>query len=161
MPYFELFSLRCVATLKRIPAHSFNALIVLILRDCVYNHLPLFLSLDIFYVSWVSCGIWLYVFLIFAFFLTLIIRVVCLCRVAALKSLPAHSFNVIIIPILRDCVVYNHLPLFLSLGFLYVSWVSCGIWLYGFLIFAFFLTLIIRVVCLCRVAALKSLPAHF
>ena len=36
-----------VSVLKSIPAHSFNALIIPILRGCAYNRLPLFLSLDI------------------------------------------------------------------------------------------------------------------
>ena len=35
--------------LKSFPRHSFNAIIIQILRDCLYNHFPLFLSLDILY----------------------------------------------------------------------------------------------------------------
>ena len=54
----------------------------------------------------------------------------CLCCVAALKSLPALSFNALIFPILRIvCTISFH------------SWVRCGTWLYRFLIFATLLTL--------------------
>ena len=35
-----------VAALKCLPSHSFNVRIILIIRDCVYNHFPLFISLD-------------------------------------------------------------------------------------------------------------------
>ena len=52
-----------------------------------------------------------------------------LCRVVALKSLPVHSFNALIIPILRDCLQ----SLVLRAG--------CGIWLYQFLIIAYLFTL--------------------
>ena len=62
-------------------------------------------------------------------FLLCISELLWLCRVVALKSLPVHSFNVLIIPILRGCLQ----SLVLRAGY--------GIWLYQFLIIVYLFTL--------------------
>ena len=74
-----------------------------VVSNCEFVTFPL--------VSWVRCGTWLYRFLIFAPLLTLIIRVVLsvLRGGGTLKSLPALSFNALIIPILRIvCTISVH-----------------------------------------------------
>ena len=42
-----------------------------------------------------------------SFHLLCISLLLCLCRVVALNSLPVHSLNVRMSPVLRDCI-YNH-----------------------------------------------------
>ena len=42
----ELLCLCCVEIVKNLPAHSFNALIIPILRDCLPNYVLVFLSFD-------------------------------------------------------------------------------------------------------------------
>ena len=49
-------------------------------------------------------GIWLYQFLIIAYLFTLHIRALVVVPCGGLKSLPVHSFNALIIPILRGCL---------------------------------------------------------
>ena len=76
-------------------------------------------------VSWVRCGTWLYRFLIFATLLLWLSELFCLCCVAALKSLPALSFNALIFPILRIvCTISFHYSLSL-LYLLVISWFIC------------------------------------
>ena len=122
----SILSVQSMAALKCLPAHSFNAHIILIIRECVYKHFPLFISLDhllgkilallscvlcfIVFVSLshmvfqVICGTGLYLLLIFAFLLTLIIRVVVSLLCVSPKSIHTHLFNAFIIPIPRDGV---------------------------------------------------------
>ena len=73
-------------------------------------------------------------------FLLCISELLWLCRVVTIKSLPVHSFNALIITILRG-VVCNHFSIFLSLDtFSIVLRAGCGIWLYQFLIIAYLFT---------------------
>ena len=75
-----------VAALKSLPVHPFNALIFPILRDCLQSVFLIAPFPDLcLLVLFISEFLWL-------------------CRVAALKSLPAHPFNALIFPILRDCL---------------------------------------------------------
>ena len=105
---------------------SFNALdlIIIILRDCVYNPLPLFLSLDILKVLCTDlfcylCAMSVMLYLVWP----CILVVTCLERADLLALL---------------CVVFSSV---LSLSHM-MPLVRCGIWLYWFQIFAFFLILI-------------------
>ena len=46
----ELLCLCCVEILKNLPVHSFNALIIPILRDCLPNCFLVFLSFDVYLI---------------------------------------------------------------------------------------------------------------
>ena len=46
----ELLCLCCVEILKNLPVHSFNALIIPILRDCLPNYFLVFLSFDVYLI---------------------------------------------------------------------------------------------------------------
>ena len=46
----ELLCLCCVEFLKNLPVHSFNALIIPILRDCLPNYFLVFLSFDVYLI---------------------------------------------------------------------------------------------------------------
>ena len=46
----ELLCLCYVEILKNLPVHSFNALIIPILRDCVPNYFSVFLSFDVYLI---------------------------------------------------------------------------------------------------------------
>ena len=46
----ELLCLCCVEILKNLPLHSFNALIIPILRDCLPNYFLLFPSFDVYLI---------------------------------------------------------------------------------------------------------------
>ena len=67
-------------------------------------------------------------------FLLCISELLWLCRVVSLKSLPVHSFNALIIPILRGCF-----QSFFNIPFPWYLFdrAGCGIWLYRFLIIAY------------------------
>ena len=47
----ELLCLCCVEILKNIPVHSFNALIIPILTDCLPNYFLVFLSFDVYLIG--------------------------------------------------------------------------------------------------------------
>ena len=83
-------------------------------------------------------------------FLFCISELLWLCRVVALKSLPVHSFNALIIPILRGCLqsLFNiPVPWYLFDTVLKVVLrAGYGIWLYQFLIIAYLYTFLI-VIC--------------
>ena len=46
-----LLCLCCVEILKNLPVHSFNALIIPILRDCLPNYFLVFLSFDVYLMT--------------------------------------------------------------------------------------------------------------
>ena len=46
----ELLCLCCVEMLKNLPVHSYNALIIPILRDCLPNYFLVFLSFDVYLI---------------------------------------------------------------------------------------------------------------
>ena len=46
----ELLCLCCMEILKNLPVHSFNALIIPILRDCLPNYFLVFLSFDVYLI---------------------------------------------------------------------------------------------------------------
>ena len=46
----ELLCLCCVEILKYLPVHSFNALVIPILRDCLPNYFIVFLSFDVYLI---------------------------------------------------------------------------------------------------------------
>ena len=46
----ELFCVFCVDVLKNLPVHSFNALIIPILRDCLPNYFLVFPSFDVYLI---------------------------------------------------------------------------------------------------------------
>ena len=53
----ELLCLCCVEILKNLPVHSFNALIIPILRVCLPNYFLVFLSFDVYLIvllTWLS-----------------------------------------------------------------------------------------------------------
>ena len=51
----ELLCLCCVEILKNLPVHSFNALIIPILRDCLPNYFLVFLSFDVYLIPFPDC----------------------------------------------------------------------------------------------------------
>ena len=97
---------------KSLPVHSLNALIIPILRDCLQSLFfplgfegrmwDLIVSVPDHCLSFLLCTsehLWL-------------------CYVVALKSLPVHSFNALVIPILRGCLQ----SLFIPFGFAGRMW---------------------------------------
>ena len=46
----EMLCLCCVEILKNLPVHSFNALIITILRDCLPKYFLVFLSFDVYLI---------------------------------------------------------------------------------------------------------------
>ena len=46
----ELLCLCCAENLKNLPVHSFNALIIPILRDGLHNYFLIFLSFDVYLI---------------------------------------------------------------------------------------------------------------
>ena len=51
----ELLCLCCVEIVKNLPVHSFNALIIPILRDCLPNYFLVFLFFDVYLIlNWRS-----------------------------------------------------------------------------------------------------------
>ena len=102
----EPLCLCCVEILKNLPVHSFNALIIPILRDCLPSYFLVFLSFDeiLNLIESVSEDFPSY---------SCISEPLCLCCVEILKNHPVHSFNALFIPILKDCLP-NYFLVFLS-----------------------------------------------
>ena len=101
-------------------------------------------------VSWVRCGTWLYRFLIFAPSWLWLSELFLLCCVAALKSLPALSFNALIFPIHRIACTITFFYSF--------PWISSLSWFLCWYL-PHFLLWISELFCLSCVAAPKGLPA--
>ena len=62
-------------------------------------------------------------------------ELLCLCCVEILKNLPIHSFNVFIIPILRDCLskyvfVFLSFDVYLILTLVILGVARCYLWLF-------------------------------
>ena len=87
-------------------------------------------------------------------------RLLCLCRVATLESLPVQSFNGVIISSARVFTFTITFRILLSPDTNLVSGNGCGLWLWHSLDFSLTFFCIPRLLCLCHVETLESFPVH-
>ena len=162
----ELFCLCCMAVLKNIPALSFNALIFPILRivcTISFHHSCPWISSILFH-WYPGSGVVLNCIDSWSLhpYLLWLSELLCLYCVAALKSLPALSFNALIFPILRIvCTIPFHYSCPLISSILSHWYPGSGVvldWIDSWSLHPNLLWLS-ELFCLCCVAALKSLPA--